>query len=121
MHDKIDNKSPFAVPENYFEEFNTRLLNNLPQQKLKEKTPHPLWQIVTKWVAVAAVVSGFAFLGIDYLETTSQKNNQPLERAIAGTKHDASDPSLNTEYYEFLEDAATRLAINETFYNDDNF
>ncbi|MBD8347447.1 MULTISPECIES: hypothetical protein [unclassified Dysgonomonas] len=114
MLNNIEKNSPFRVPENYFQNFNEEIMNNLPEKK-KQKKIVPLWRSVGKWVAAAAVVTGIAILGTNYMENHSPDiSNFAKENYISG---DDNLASFENDYYQFLEDDATQLVYKDAIYS----
>lgn len=114
MLNNIEKNSPFKVPENYFQNFNEEIMNNLPEKK-KQKKIVPLWRSVGKWVAAAAVVTGIAILGTNYMENHSPDiNNLAKENYVSG---DDNLASFENDYYQFLEDDATQLVYKDAIYS----
>lgn len=115
MLDNTNKKNPFSVPENYFQNFNSEIMNSLPEKEKKdnEKKIIPLWKSVTKWGAAAAVVAGLALFGVNYMKSDSQSTGEAVYANEQGTN------SVDNEYYEFLEDEAIRIAYHDAFFSDD--
>jgi hypothetical protein len=104
--DKIKNlcgaKTPFKVPEGYFEDFTQQLMNQLPEVK---ETAHPsevritLWQRVRPWFYMAAMFCGI-LLGGQYLMYHTQKSASPVTLA------DQTEVTPNDEYLQSIMDNA---------------
>lgn len=113
MINNKDNKNPFGVPENYFQSFNMEIMDKLPEKEAPRKVI-PLWKTISKWSAAAAIVAGIATFGINYMESNlSQTTNTQANKE--------GSPSIESEYYNFLEQEATQLAYIDSFYSDDQF
>jgi hypothetical protein len=111
------NKNPFNVPENYFRDFNSGIMDNLPEKKPIQSGKRkvvPLWKSISKWAAAAAVVSGMAFLGTRYIDDTRQNSPNNIQRNTL-----VSDENIANDYYQFLEEEATRVAYRDAIYNED--
>lgn len=107
MLNDIDKKSPFKIPENYFENFNIQMMDKLPEQN-KQVKKIPLWRTVTKWSAAAAILASVSLVGINFIESShTQKKTKEQTENIA---------SLENDYYQFIEDEATQLAYKDSFY-----
>lgn len=114
MLNNIEKNNPFRVPENYFQNFNEEIMNKLPEKKEQKKVV-PLWRSLGKWVAAAAVVSGIAILGNNYMENhTPEINNFSKENSIYADENLAS---VENDYYQFLEDEATQLVYKDAVYS----
>lgn len=114
MLNNKEKNNPFRVPENYFQNFNEEIMNKLPEKREQKKIV-PLWKSVGKWVAAAAVVTGIAVLGTNYIENHSPDiNNFSKENSIAA---DDNLASRENDYYQFLEDDATQYAYRDAVYS----
>lgn len=114
MLNNIEKNNPFKVPENYFQDFNNEIMSNLPEKKKLKKTV-PLWRSVGKWVASAAVITGFAVLGTNYLDNYSSNiNSFSTDKNINSADNSAS---IENDYYLFLEDEAARIEMRDAIYN----
>lgn len=114
MLNNSEKNNPFRVPENYFQNFNDEIMNKLPEKKEQKKIV-PLWKSVGKWVAAAAVVTGIALLGTNYMENHSPDiNSLSIENSIST---DENLGSLENDYYQFLKDEATQLAYKDAVYS----
>ncbi|PXV63859.1 hypothetical protein CLV62_112108 [Dysgonomonas alginatilytica] len=114
MLNNIEKNNPFRVPENYFQNFNEEIMNKLPEKKEQKKIV-PLWKSVGKWVAAAAVVTGIAVLGTNYMENHSPDINNFSKESYAPA--DENLVSLENDYYQFLEDEATQLVYKDAVYS----
>ncbi len=114
MLNNIEKNNPFKVPENYFLNFNEQIMNKLPEKKEQKKIV-PLWRSVGKWVAAAAVVTGIAILGTNYMDNHSPDINKfSIESTMSP---DDNLISLENDYYQFIEDDATQLVYRDAVYN----
>ena len=114
MLDNTNKKNPFSVPENYFQNFNSEIMDKLPEKKVDNKKKIvPLWKSVAKWGAAAAVVAGLALFGVNYM------NNSSTDSIDAILADDKNENSIENEYYEFLENEAIRVAYSDTFFSDE--
>lgn len=111
-------KDLFKVPENYFENFNARIMDELPEKKTGKIVP--LWKRVLPWTAVAAVACGVIFsVGI-----LNQKNDAIAEHSTtkgAGYEANKNITATSTEeedFYRFMEEEATMSSYRDIMYND---
>lgn len=59
---KYGNRNPFTVPENYFEDFKSNLMKQLPEKEpLPSAKEISLWERVKPWVYMAAMFCGLMF------------------------------------------------------------
>lgn len=94
MLDNLNNKkNPFKVPENYFEDFNTKIMEQLPVTEKASKIV-PLWKkILPLAVAVAACVA-VLFTVLPMINI----NSKPDQTSIA------SSTISEDEIFEIMED-----------------
>ncbi len=119
MIDNKNKKNPFGVPENYFQDFNAEIISKLPEKKVAEnKKTIPLWKTVSKWAAAIAIVTSMTFAGIHYMDNNIRNTSPGIasEGSIIASENSAA---LENDYYQFLEEEATRIAYRNTYYNDD--
>lgn len=115
LEDK-NKKNPFSVPENYFQNFNAEILNNLPEKEVNKKKNTPLWKTVSGWVAVAAAITGLAFVGMHYMDNGTSKSGAKIIDANYASDDNAE--ALDNDYYLFLEEEATKMAYRDAMFND---
>ncbi|MDH8702550.1 hypothetical protein M2138_001916 [Dysgonomonadaceae bacterium PH5-43] len=60
--DKVGNKNPFTVPENYFDNIAEQVMANLPDQQMEEEERLTLWNRVKPWLYMAAMFAGIALM-----------------------------------------------------------
>lgn len=51
---RIGDKNPFKVPEGYFEQLTTKVISNLPEQPIQQKTT--LIKRLRPWISIAACI-----------------------------------------------------------------
>lgn len=115
MMNNIEKKNPFRVPENYFSNFNHEIMNKLPEKEVQKKIV-PLWKSISKWTAAAAVVTGVAILGVNYMENHTPNINGLSSEQLLGSGDSTS--SLQDDYYQFIEEDATQVAYRDEFFNE---
>lgn len=120
MLDKFDkSKKPFKVPENYFENFNNRIMDQLPSKEEPKVKIVPLWRKVLPWTAAAAAIVGILFtVGV------FDKNNMPSDKQYANQKTDMTGETIaytsaqdEEDYYLFLQDEVRKSQFKEMLYN----
>lgn len=120
MLNNIDKKkTPFKVPENYFENFNSRIMEQLPVKEENKAKIVPLWKKVLPWTAVAAALFGVLF-SVGLFDTTEVNADKVLAEQKSndiesvGAYSDADDEE---DYYLFLQDEVRKSQFKEMFYN----
>lgn len=110
MLDNFDKtKNPFKVPENYFENFNRGIMENLPAKEKKPKVI-PLWKKVLPWTAAAAIFCGVLFTtGVLKKSSTTDTTNVTVSSNLAS--------SLEDDYFLFLEDEVVKSQYKEMVYS----
>ena len=56
--DKLGKNPGFKVPENYFNDFNAKLLESLPEVKITEEVKPTMWVRVRPFIYMAAMFAG---------------------------------------------------------------
>jgi len=112
MLDNKNKKNPFSVPENYFQNFNAEIMNNLPEKEVNKKKIVPLWKTISRWTAVAAAITGLAFVGMHYMDSNT---HQPIDTVDSNYASDDTE-TLENDYYLFLEEDATRMAYRDALF-----
>lgn len=113
MLENIDkNKNPFKVPENYFENFNSEMMDKLPTKEEKKTKIVSLWRKIVPWTAVAAMLFGALFMtGVIKQGTTdSMQLNSIISSSIASN-------SLEEDYFLFLEDEVADAQYKEMMFS----
>jgi hypothetical protein len=120
MLDNFDkNKNPFKVPENYFENFNGRIMEQITHKEENKVKIVPLWKKVLPWTAVAAALFGILFsVGL------FDKTNVNPDKVLAEQKSDNiksagaySSDDEEEDYYLFLQDEVRKSHFKEMYYN----
>lgn len=111
MLDNFDKKkSPFKVPDNYFENFNAEIMGKLPEKEIEKRKIVPLWKKVLPWTAAAAVFCGVIFsTGI-----LNQKTTAEPEPVVASAMASSSEEE---DYYLFLEDEVAKAKYRDVMYS----
>ena len=119
LQDIDKSKTPFKVPENYFENFNEDIMNLLPEKEFKPPVKVTMWDKTKPWVYLAAM-----FLGL-YVMINFLINNGPSVTQEPVIAEQASEAVTSTssywstvhiteeEFYEYLEDQL----IDDGFYD----
>lgn len=117
MLDKINKeKSPFKVPENFFEDFNKNMMEQLPKKEHKAKVI-PLWKKVLPWTAVAAVLCG-VILNWSNIERVGQSltaDNQDQQNTENGLTDTMLASYTEEDFYLFVEDEVRNAAVQDMY------
>ena len=101
---KIGNKNPYQVPENYFEELTSRIMVQLPQ-KVEENSQLSLWERVKPWVYMAAM-----FIGIALMIKTFVKAPDQFDSGLNISSTEVDD------FYEYYENQSEKDSYHEAIY-----
>lgn len=104
-------RSPFKVPENYFENFNAEIMTKLPAKEPKKKVV-PMWKKIVPWTAVAAALFGVLFMTGVFRQGggTVGQTNSVLSSGIASN-------SVEEDYILFLEDEVSDAYYKEMMFS----
>lgn len=87
--DKLGKDPGFKVPENYFAEFNTKLMESLPEVKITEEMKPTLWVRVRPFVYMAAMFAGvWLMMNIFSLGKSSATGEQRAAQISAGVSNE---------------------------------
>ena len=116
IKEKLQGREPFKVPENYFENFTSELMDKLPEQEPMQPEEITLWTKVRPWIYMAAMFVGI-MLSVRVFVGSPQKNNM---EQLAASIDDMSDEYLNEmvdgtlmddySLYEYLTEASLESA-----------
>ena len=119
--ENIDNKNPFKVPENYFENFKKDIMLQIatlePEQKIIVAPKITLWRKTLSWSAVAATFLG-AVLTLNSVLTDPEEitTDKPGQNKVLT----ASKTTEDSDFYQYIEEETTRGSFNETILGNDN-
>lgn len=83
--DKLGKNSGFKVPENYFNDFNTKLLESLPEVKITEEVKPSMWVRVRPFIYMAAMFAGvWLMMNIFSIGKSSATGEQRAAQISAG-------------------------------------
>lgn len=113
------NKNPFKVPENYFENFNSKMMEQLPEKEENKAKIVPLWKKVLPWTAVAAALFGILFsVGLfDKTDVSPDKVLAEQKKDNIETLDAYLDEDDVEDYYLFLQDEVRKSQYKEMLYN----
>ena len=93
--DKLGKDPGFKVPENYFAEFNTKLMESLPEVKITEEVKPSLWVRVRPFVYMAAMFAGvWLMMNIFSLGKSSATGEQRAAQISAGVSNEKNAEEL---------------------------
>lgn len=111
LKDIDKNKTPFKVPDNYFENFNEEIMNLLPEKEFQEPVKITMWDRAKPWVYMAAMFLGLYFMinfltnnngGADVQEPVVAE--QSIEGATSTSNYWSTVHITEEEFYNYLED-----------------
>ena len=109
-------KSPFKVPENYFEQLNKQIIDQLDETTIEQPKTVNLWTRVKPWMYAAAMITGLALM----FNLFSREPNQDTQYAENTSVKVEQLSSLNEddydEVYEYFEAQAIQLSYRNTFF-----
>jgi hypothetical protein len=112
--ENINKKNPFTVPEGYFENLTTRIMDTLPEKNIEDAPVKiGVWKKVTPWIYSAAMLCGIAFgirlyLGYD----------QSLHEDFSAAAHQRSE-SVPVSEEDILISGVSNYELFEYLYNED--
>jgi len=107
--EELEKKNPFKVPEGYFENLTSQIMDQLPEKAEIGSPVISLWGRIKPWVYAAAMIVGVALvvkLFVNSPETTKSSLNLITSADIE-------------EFYQYYEDALTNNVYHDTFYLDE--
>lgn len=111
LQDIDKNKTPFKVPDNYFENFNEEIMNLLPEKEFQAPVKITMWDRAKPWVYMAAMFLGLYFMinfltnnngGADVQEPVVAE--QSVEGATSTSSYWSTVHITEEEFYNYLED-----------------
>ena len=107
--DKLEKKTPYQIPENFFEEMQRNVLNKIESKSNKKtKTFRLNYSVITSIAAALVLVFGFTFLW----KTNQTQIDKPKE-VIATTVPDNHQNAINSKLLENT-DVATIEEVQKT-------
>lgn len=83
--DKLGKNPGFKVPENYFNDFNAKLLESLPDVKITEEVKPTMWVRVRPFIYMAAMFAGvWLMMNIFSIGKSSASSEQRAAQISAG-------------------------------------
>ena len=111
LQDIDKNKTPFKVPDNYFENFNEEIMNLLPEKEFQAPVKITMWDRAKPWVYMAAMFLGLYFM-INFLTNNNGAADvqepvvaeQSVEGATSTSNYWSTVHITEEEFYNYLED-----------------
>ena len=111
LKDIDKNKTPFKVPDNYFENFNEEIMNLLPEKEFQAPVKITMWDRAKPWVYMAAMFLGLYFM-INFLTNNNGAADvqepvvaeQSVEGATSTSSYWSTVHITEEEFYNYLED-----------------
>ncbi len=83
--EKLGKNPGFKVPENYFDDFNAKLMDSLPEVKITEEEKPTLWVRVRPIVYMAAMFAGvWLMMNISSIGKSTATGDQRVANISAG-------------------------------------
>lgn len=83
--DKLGKNPGFKVPENYFNDFNAKLLESLPEVKITKEVKPTMWVRVRPFIYMAAMFAGvWLMMNIFSIGKSSASSEQRAAQISAG-------------------------------------
>ena len=83
--DKLGKNPGFKVPDNYFNDFNAKLLESLPEVKITEEVKPSMWVRVRPFIYMAAMFAGvWLMMNIFSIGKSSASSEQRAAQISAG-------------------------------------
>ena len=110
--DKLEKKMPYQIPENFFEERQQNVLNEIERKPIKKTKVFRLnYTVITSIAAALALVFSFTF----FLKTNQTQIDKPAE-VVAATMPNDNQKIINTNSLENT-DVATIEEVQKTIKN----
>lgn len=108
MLDNLNNKKvPFKVPENYFEDFNTKIMEQLPVTDKASKIV-PLWKKVIPFAVAVAACVAILFTVLPMFTVNDNSTQTPM----------ASSSITEEEMFEIIEDQLIAVKYQDVLFEE---
>ena len=115
---KYGRKTPFSVPEGYFEHFTDRLMKRLPDKETQAAPVVTMWDRVKPWLYMAAMFGGIMFT-LRMVVSNPSTADPAAGETISGIPVDDIEPIMNQtmmdDYtlYQYLTEADFDISDHE--------
>jgi hypothetical protein len=116
--DKLKGRTPFHVPDGYFENFTENMANRLPDVSEERPRVISIYDRVKPWLYMAAVFAGLIVLFNVINKTASGEDPRPSEKTAlpALSPNPESEVEANDEFLEYIEDMyADKYALSYVY------
>lgn len=110
-------QNPFTVPEGYFDELTSKVMEQLPQTRPTETKRVTMWERIKPWMYMAAMFVGIMFMVKVFVREKQQATSDPttIPITISELPEEDIDPivdqTMMDDYmlYQYLSDANTEI------------
>ncbi len=124
--EKVGHQTGYTVPEGYFDNVRSKILQNLPEYQEARPEPISRWKRIQPYLYMAAMFAGiWCMMKMFHMMTTTDLSldNPPESIALAMADADHSDwytPSDNAEVFMIEDDVVSQYSSFEDFERDFN-
>ena len=124
--EKVDRKTGYTVPDNYFDSVRSKIMENLPEYQEKKPGNISLWRKVQPYIYMAAMFAGiWCMMKMFHMMTTTDLSldNPPESVALAMAASDHAEwyaPSDNSDFFILEEDICSQYSSFDDFEKDFN-
>lgn len=124
---KAARKTGYTVPDNYFENVRTKIMNNIPEYAEHEEPKNTTWQRIQPYIYMAAMFAGiWCMMKVIHMSGLTDLNldNPPAEISLAMADADHYEwmdvTEGNIESFILEDDMSTQYSSIEEFEEDFN-
>lgn len=105
LNSRMGKKNPFTVPEGYFEQLASQVMDRLPEKKPAKK---PLMRVLRPWLYAAACICAAVFTAAMVFNGSNAENNTGQVRMAAAQQQE------NVSYYSdnYIEEEADYVMVD---------
>ena len=122
--EKVDHKTGYTIPEGYFDNVRSRILQNLPEYQEAKPEPISKWRKIQPYVYMAAMFAGiWCMMKMFHMMTSTDLSldNPPESIALAMADVDHTEwyvPSDNAEVFMIEDDICSQYSSFDEFKQD---
>ena len=119
--EKVDRKTGYTVPDNYFDSVRSKIMENLPEYQEKKPEKLSMWRKVQPYFYMAAMFAGiWCMMKMFHMMTTADLSldNPPESIALAMANADHNDwmmPTDNSDMFILEDDICSQYSSIEDF------